>query len=265
MNTQEVLALFNREQRIEIEYPGMRKDVLPGCVRFVRPAPGMSFILYSQINETDVDTVIQDQIDYFTQINQPFSWKVYHYDTPSDLKQRLLAHGFEPDDEDDVMILDLRQAPPELLEPPSADVRRMTNRDQLVDVIRVEEQVWGKNFDWITDRLGGHMEIPGYVSIYVAYAEDQPACTGWTYFVPQGQFASLWGGSTVTEYRQRGLFTALLAARTQEVIQRGYHYLTIDASPMSRPIVAKYGFQHLAYAQDFNWTPKPTNISILSA
>jgi hypothetical protein len=258
MNTQEILALFDREQRIEIEYPGMRKDLLPGCIRFVRPAPGMSFILYSWLDETNADAVIQEQIDYFTQIDQPFSWKVYNYDTPPDLKQRLLAHVFQPDDEDMVMVLDLRQVPPVLLEPPAADVRRITHRDQLADVIRVEQQVWGGTFDWITDRLGGHMDIPDYVSVFVAYADGQPACTGWTYFVPQGQFASLWGGSTVAEFRQRGLYSAILAARVQEATQRGYRYLTIDASPMSRPIVAKHGFQLLAYAQDFNWIPKLT-------
>ena len=261
MNAQEVLALFNREQRFEIEYPGMRKDVLPdeaqpNCIRFVRPAPGMSYITYSQLDEANADAMIQEQIAYFTHIDQPFTWKVYNYDTPPDLKQRLLLHGFEPDDEDAVMILDLRQAPPALLEPLSADMRRITHRDQLADVIRVEEQVWGANFDWITGRLGDHLEIPGYISVYVAYADGKPACTGWTYFVPKGQFASLWGGSTVAENRQRGLYTAILAARLQEALLRGYLYLTIDASPMSRPIVAKHGFQVLAYTQDFHWTPK---------
>ena len=132
-------------------------------------------------------------------------------------------------------------------------MRRITERDQLDDVIRVEEQVWGRNFDWIKTRLGNHLEIPGYLSVYVAYVEGQPACSGWVYYHLNSQFASLWGGSTVPAYRQRGLYTAVLAARVQEAIRRGYRFLAIDASPMSRPIVAKHCFQLLTYAHACEW------------
>jgi hypothetical protein len=39
----------------------------------------------------------------------------------------------------------------------------------------------------------------------------------------------------------------------QEARQRGYRYLTIDASPMSRPIVARHGFIQLTSAIQFGW------------
>ncbi len=253
MHPHEILALFDRQQRIEIEYPDMRKEVLPHVTRFVRPAPGMSFILHSRLNESNADAAIQEQIAYFTQRDQPFEWKVYDYDTPPDLRDRLVAHGFEPDDPDAVMVLDMQAAPPTLLAPVEADVRRIAERDQLEDVIRVEEQVWGRNFDWITTRLGNHLEIPGYLSVYVAYVDGQPACAGWVYYHRNSQFASLWGGSTVPAYRQKGLYTAVLARRVQEAVERGYRFLTIDASPMSRPIVAKHGFQLLTYAHACEW------------
>lgn len=97
MDIQEILALFDQQQRIDIEYPGMRKEVLPQVVRFVRAAPGMSFILYSRLDEAHVDVVIQAQIAYFSQRDQPFEWKVYDHDRPPDLKDRLVAYGFEPD------------------------------------------------------------------------------------------------------------------------------------------------------------------------
>jgi len=254
MDIQEILTLYDQEQRIDIDYPGMQKEVSPQIVRFVRPAPGMSFILHSRLDKTNVDAIIQTQIDYFRDMNQPFEWKVYDHDTPSDLKERLVAHGFELEDPDAVMVLDLQSVPPALLEPVAADVRLLTQREQLDDVIEVEQQVWGRNFDWIKTRLGDHLAVPDYLSVYVAYAEGRPACTGWIYFTANSQFASLWGGSTVPAYRQQGLYTAVLAARVQEAVQRGYRFLTIDASPMSRPIVAKHGFRLLTYAHACEWT-----------
>ncbi len=256
MNIQDLIPLFDQDQRINIEYPDMRKDVLPYLTRFVRPAPGMSFILHSRLNEQNANAVIAEQMAYFAEINQAFNWKVYDYDTPSDLYERLLAQGMEGDDPEAVMVLDLDEAPAVLLEPVTADVRRLTQRDEIKDAIRVESQVWGGNFEWMTNRLGSHLEIPGYLSLYVAYVANEPASTGWIYFHPGSeQFAGLWGGSTVERFRGRGLYTALLAIRVQEARQRGYRYLCIDASPMSRPIVAKHGFQLLTYARYCEWQP----------
>ena len=65
----------------------------------------------------------------------------------------------------------------------------------------------------------------------------------------------MWGGSTLPLYRRRGLYTALLALRVQEAIRRGYRFVAIDTSPMSRPIVEKHGFRLITYAQDHDWQP----------
>jgi len=261
MNSQEILALYDQQQRIEIEYPGTCKEVLPGIVRFTRPAPGGNFILYTHLDEDNVDDEIQKQIAYFSQFDQPFEWDVYDHDTPANLLSRLVASGFQPDEPGAVMALDLQDAPPTLLEPVKADIRQITNSNQLDDVMRVEEQVWGKNFDWLKKRMEGHLEIPGYLNIYMAYVNNQSACAGWVYFHPKSQFADLYGGSTVVEYRQRGLYTAVLARRVQDAIQRGYRFLTINASPMSHPIVARHGFKLLTYSHDCAATQPPIHLA----
>ncbi len=253
MDIETIRNLFDREQRIEVEYPDMRKDAWPHLVRFVRPAPGMSVVLYSHLDEANADRVIEEQIAYFRGLNQRFEWKLYEHDTPPDLRERLLQHGFEAQEPDAVMVLDLQEAPDGLLDPVTADVRRITHSDQLPDAIQILGQVWGGDFNWVTERHGDYLNLPDYFSSYIAYVDNQPACVGWTFFHPNSQFASLWGGSTVADFRGRGLYTAVLAARAQEAIQRGYRFMTIDASPMSRPIVAKHGFRLLTYAHDCEW------------
>jgi hypothetical protein len=254
MNTVDLLALFDKEQRIEIEFPGVQKAAFPHLVRFVRPAPGMNYVLYSRLDEVDIDAAIQEQIAFFSQMDQPFSWHVYDHDTPPDLKDHLIRHGFiDDDDPDAVMVLDVQEASPVLLEPVGDNIRRIVQRDQLDDVTRIEEQVWGGNFAWLKGRLGPHLELPGYLSVYVAYQEQQPACSGWVYFHPNSQFAGLFGGATVSEHRKLGLYTAVLAVRVQEAIRRGYRFLTTGASPMSRPILAKHGFRLLTHAYAYDW------------
>ena len=252
-----LLALFDQYQRIDITYPDMLREALPHLVRFSRPAPGMSFVLYSRLDETNVETTIQEQIAYFSSRSLPFEWKVYGHDTPASLGKRLAAHGLIPEEPENVMVLEVQEAPATLLEPVQTDVRLLTDRQQLTDVIRVLEGVWGGDFSWVTERLGSHMEVPGHLSVYVAYRQGQPACTGWTYFHANNPFASLWGGSTLEAFRHQGIYTAILAARVQEARRRGVHYLTVDASPMSQPILAQHGFRTLTTAQGFEWKPDP--------
>jgi GNAT superfamily N-acetyltransferase len=154
------------------------------------------------------------------------------------------------------MVLELQDTTAALLAAAHADVRALTTRESLEDVIRVEEQVWGGNFDWIRQRLGDNLEIPGYLNVFAAYVDNEPACAAWVYFTRGGAFASLWGGSTVEKYRRRGLYTALLAARVQAARQRGYLFITIEAGPMSQPIVEKHGFRLLTRVRDFELEAK---------
>lgn len=258
METAEILALYDEEERINIEFPDMRKEVLPEVVRFVRPGPAKSFILYSRVDESNAERVIQEQLAYFQELGRPFEWKVYDHDpglAGRALRDRLVGHGFVADEPEAIMALELKDAPAALLEPVGSYVRRLKSREELGEVIGIEADVWGEEFDWIREHLGGDMGRPGYLSVYVAHADGKPACAGWTYYSPNGQFASLWGGSTIEPYRKRGLYTAVLAARVQEAIQRGYRFLTIDASPMSRPIVARHGFRLLTFAHACEWKP----------
>ncbi|MEN6410983.1 MAG: N-acetyltransferase [Anaerolineaceae bacterium] len=254
MNCAEILHLYDEQMRKGMTYPDMRKESLPNVVRFTRPAPGTNFILYSRLDGAHVDEAIEEQVAYFRHFNQPFTWKVYAHDEPPDLLKRLAAHGFDPQDEAALMALDLQAIPADLTAPRrSMDLRRITRSEDLGDLVSLMEMVWGGNFDWMYERIGAHLEIPDFLSLYMIYEADQPVCAGWTYFHPGTVFADLWGGSTLPMYRKRGFYTALLAARAQEAAQRGYRYLTIDAGEMSAPIVARHGFQRLTTVHDCLW------------
>ena len=241
MDIRQILAQFDLDQRRNFEYAGAVREVTPFLVRHLQPPPEASFILWSDLDDKTADDVIDGEIAYFRQRGHSFDWKVYAHDRPANLVDRLIARGFEAEEPDEIMVLDVASAAGPLITSDAADVRKLTDPAQLTDVVRILEPVWNENFDWVYKRMSGHMAIPGYLSIYVAYVDGVPACTGWTYYNP-GHFAGLWGGSTLEAYRGRGLYTAVLAARVKEAMERGVPYLVIDAGPMSRPIVARHGF-----------------------
>ena len=250
MNKSHLITLFDQDQRIDVEYPGMRREVTPDVVRHVDTSgDGEGMIVYSRLSEANADEIIRQQVEYFESIGQAFEWKLYDHDRPPDLKDRLASYGFIVEDVEAIMVLDLKEAPEILRQPVRHDVRRITDPGKISDVLTVKQQVWDDDFSWLGHYLAGALQDhPEQVSAYVAYVDGQPASSARIYFPGHSQFASLWGGATISSSRKQGLYTALLAVRAQEAKARQVRYLTVDASPMSRPILEKYGFELIAYS-----------------
>ena len=255
MDRSRLIELFNRDQRQQVEYPSSRREVVPGIVRLVAlEQGGKGTVIYSDLDGADVEAVIGEQVAYFEQLGQAFEWKVFDFDRPPDLKERLARHGFEVGEEEALLVLDLQQAPARLLQPVAQDIRRVTSSEELDDVIGVEEAVWGEAMDDLRSYLASGLESePERLSIYMAYEAGVAASAAWIYFPRSSQFASLWGGSTLAAYRGRGLYSALLAVRLQEALARGARYLAVDASPMSRPLLEKRGFELIGFTYECVW------------
>ncbi|MFZ0546447.1 MAG: GNAT family N-acetyltransferase [Candidatus Promineifilaceae bacterium] len=255
MDIKEILALYDKEMRQEMAIHKGRREILPELIREIYDDPKRkSFIVYNTVSEENADAVIEREVAYFRGLGRRLEWKVFEHDPLPDLHLRLAAHGFEVEAEGDyVMALDLIDPPEILTAPITADIRRILDPTDIEDVMAVEEAVWEEDFSWLKSELGMVLqERPDELSIYVAYVDGKPASSGWVYFHPGTHFASMWGGSTLPAYRKQGLYTALVAVRVQEAISRGFRFLTIDAGPMSRPIVARHGFRLLTTAYECN-------------
>ncbi len=255
MNIDQIRHLYDQHIRMGQEEPDYQREVTPFVVRHTSlTKEDQGWVSYTRLDEDNVEEQIAEQVAYFSAIRQDFEWKLYDYDAPPDLLKRLEQHGFIIGEQEAIMILEVEQAPVELLRTLPSSVIRVTDMDQVVDMIAVEEQVWGNDHAWM--RLFMHRFLGMYsdrLSAYVVYQDGRPVSCAWTRFHSGQQFASLWGGATLAEYRQRGLYTTLLAARLQEARQRGIHFLTVDASEMSRPILKKIGFRVIALSYPCLW------------
>jgi GNAT superfamily N-acetyltransferase len=258
MNITQWLALYDQDQRMDVRYPDIRREETTRVVRHVALSESQDgMVIYSRLDAESADEVIRAEIEYFNGLGQDFEWKVYSHDQPSDLRERLACFGFEVGEGEAIMALGLAEAPSVLWQPVSQDLRRITDAVGLEDVLSVEQQVWQEDQSQLGKFLGDTMrETPDQIIIYTAYVNDQPASAAWTFFPEGSQFASLWGGSTLEKYRGQGLYTALLAIRAQEARSRGVKYLTVDASPMSRPILEKFGFIKITESYPCMWKKK---------
>lgn len=197
----------------------------------------------------ELDALIGRQRDLFTARGEAVEWKLHGHDQPADLPQRLRAAGFEPEEQETVVI---GLAAP-LAALPSAglsagvQLREVRQRVDLDRIMRMEEAVWGGDHSWHAAALEEEIATdPDGITVVVAETgpgpDDPVVSAGWVRYVPGTGFATLWGGSTRPEWRGRGIYRALVAHRARLAVERGFTHLQVDASDDSRPILQRLGF-----------------------
>ena len=94
MTDAEMLALYDREMRIEITYFDARREATPDVIRQISLNGPEGAILYTRCHPDRTPEVIQEQMAYFQSIGQGCEWKVYAHDNRPDLSESLLAAGW---------------------------------------------------------------------------------------------------------------------------------------------------------------------------
>ena len=260
MYLEELRAIYDQDQRVNVTYPDTRREVVNGViVRHIQTSGRQQgWVLWSQLTADTVDNVIEEQLTYFKDMGREFEWKVYSHDQPADLKDRLAACGFElREPADAIMVLDMHTLPDTLNQPIPEVIRHVTDPDDIPTVMAVLTHVWNEDFAPLGEELANQMrQTPDVLSVYAAFVNSQVVSAAWAQFTPNSQFVGLWGGTTLPEYRKQGFYTGLLAVRAREAQARGRRFLTVDASPMSRPILERFGFVNIAMATACVWHPE---------
>lgn len=277
MTPAEILARFDAEMRIDPPpRPGVQYERVGNVVRGFGT---WHAVVFARLTSANADAAIAEQVAFFHAIAntvgsrgaepaaaanaggpgaRAIEWKVYGHDTPADLGSRLSAVGFEPDEPETLMVLDLA-APPragdagaELSEatatPLGIDIRRVTGAAGLADLIAAGSAAFGRSEAEQMARIGRELSArlgDPALSLHLAYAAGRPVAGARLECPPGRSFAGLWGGGTIPEYRGRGIYRALVQTRAQEARRRGYRYLRVDARETSRPILERLGFVSL--------------------
>ncbi len=258
MQIDELRALYDQDQRRYVQYPDTRREVTAEVVRNIQTVGrGRGWVIWSRLTAETADRVIDEQLARFRDLGCEFEWKVFSHDEPADLCDRLAARGFEIEEPAEaVMVLDLQTLPRLLSQPIPQGIRRITGPEEIPAVMTVLAQVWNEDYTPLGEELAHEMRhTPDALSVYAAFVDGQPVSVAWSRFTPNSEFAGLWGGSTLPQYRKQGLYSGLLAVRAREALARGRRFLTVDASPMSRPILERFGFVTIAMATACVWHP----------
>jgi len=259
----ELLTAYDAQVRDRIP------DPLPRGVTVEREGPllrflGMAargFVVYRDLGGlegADLDELIAHQVEVFAERGERFEWKLHGHDRPKDLAERLRAAGFEPEETETIMIVPVSEFAGDVRLPDGVSLRDVTSRADLLRVAAMERAVWGEygQEDWLVNMLESERAVdPDALTIVVAEADSNVVCAAWIRFEGDTEFATLWGGATLQEWRRRGIYRATVAHRARLAAGRGFRYLQTDASDQSRPILERLGFTAVATSTPYIWSP----------
>jgi GNAT superfamily N-acetyltransferase len=243
-------------------------DPLPAGVTVERDGPlfrvlGLDhrgFITYRDLGGlagAELDALIARQVAFFRDRGEAVEWKTAGHDQPADLGERLAAAGFVPEDLETVVVgpvAALAAAVPVL--PEGVRLREVTAREDLERIVALEEAVWHEDRSHLVHGLAREIEAdPQSITIVVAEAGDTVISAGWVRYEGSTGFASLWGGSTLPEWRRKGVYRALVAYRARLAEQRGKTLVQVDCSPDSRPILERLGLVAVTTSTPYVYTP----------
>ncbi|MFB6780351.1 MULTISPECIES: GNAT family N-acetyltransferase [unclassified Streptomyces] len=208
------------------------------------------------VRGAELDELIARQRDYFAARGEAVEWKIRGHDHPADLTDRLRAAGFTAEDEETILIgLTKDMASPPVL-PDGVALRRVTEAADMHRIAAMESVIWGQDLSMIGDDLAGRIAAaPDDITVLVAEADGELVSAAWLVFRTGTEFAGLWGGSTLSTWRGRGIYRALVAARAEIAAARGVPYLQVDASDNSAPILRRLGFHAVTTTTPYVWSP----------
>lgn len=209
------------------------------------------------VRGTELDRLIARQRDYFAARGEAVEWKTRGHDLPADLPERLPATGFVPEERETVVVgLAEEMAVREPVTPAGVAIRRVTADADMCRIAAMESAVWGQDWSWLAGDLIGRVNTtPDQIAVYVAETESDVVCAAWLVFREGTEFASLWGGSTLAEWRGQGIYRALVATRAAFAAARGVRFLHVDASDDSAPILRRLGFRAVTTTTPYVWSP----------
>ncbi len=207
---------------------------------------GSNRVAWVKWTEDEAEHGINEVLEYYRERDRAFSWCVGPSSTPSDLPLRLEARGLVRIDTFLMLTATL----------PSAPLR--TNPE--VRITEVSDEAGLRVHTEISQATHGHWSPEEFIEAlnerrsYLAFSQRRGgfllgylgqqvvANAGWR-DSRDGRCLYLTGAHTLPAYRNRGVYSTLLAYRLALAARRGCAYAAIRADPLtSAPILLKRGF-----------------------
>jgi hypothetical protein len=243
----EYLDAYDRQLRTEAETPSAVAVTRLGPLRLVTFAGGRGFVTYRDLADGDAATIarwVEEALAHYRQdaAITRVEWKTRGHDRAPGLHDALVRHGFVPGETESIMVGEAALLAVDRPLPAGVELRRVTSEVDVRALSAMQEEVFGGGFgEEMAEALLRRLSFDDGMELWVAEAEGEIVCSGRLEPVAGSEFAGIWGGATRPEWRGRGIYRALTAARARSALRLGKRLLHSDSTEDSRPILERAG------------------------
>lgn len=254
-----LLHKYDDQLRGAAETPSAISVTRHGPLRLVTFAGGRGFITCRDLGGADADTLGRLVPEALARYEADpaithVEWKTRSHDDAPGLHDALLTHGFVPDEPESIMVGEARLLAGDTAVPPGVTLRRITEEDDVRAMSAMVDRVFGDPVsEEMADELLARLARADGMQLWVAEAGAEVISAGRLEPVPGTEFAGIWGGATRPEWRGRGIYRALTAARARAALTEGKTLIHSDSTEFSRPILERSGLVKVSTTVPYRW------------
>lgn len=259
IDTQWYLDAYDEQLRTDAETPSASEVARLGPLRLVTFAGGRGFVTYRDLDGADAETIsrwVREVLAYYRQrpdINR-VEWKTRGHDHAPGLHEALISNGFAPEEPESIMIGETGLLDVDVPLPAGISLRRVTEEADVRAMTTMQDLAFGDPVsDRMADALLRRLALRDGMELWVAQAAGKIVGAGRLEPVAGTAFAGIWGGATLEEWRGRGIYRALTAARARSALSMGKILIHSDSTEYSRPILERSGLVKVSTTTPYQW------------
>lgn len=258
MNATTLLTAYDEQLRTSDVSPDAAITTL-GPVKLIRFAADRGFVTYRDL--ADADEVLIGQLvgaaraffEADTTIRE-VEWKTRGHDHAPGLHEALTAHGFVSQETESIMLGEAQLLAADVPLPEGVAIRQVEDEADVRAMSAMADEVFGGPIsEERANALLQRLQTGDGMELWVAEAAGTIVCSGRLQPVPRSDFAGIWGGSTRPEWRGRGIYRALTAARARSALRMGKTLIHSDSTGYSRPILERSGLIKVSTTTPYVW------------
>jgi ribosomal protein S18 acetylase RimI-like enzyme len=246
--SREYLEAYDRQLRTDAETPSAIAVERLGPLRLMTFAGGQGFVTYQDLGGAGAVTIagwVREALAHYradaaiTRVE----WKTRGHDRAPGLHDALVSSGFAPDEPESIMIGEARRLAAGVAVPDEVGLREVTSEPDVRAMCAMQAEVFGDPYvEDTANAVLRRLATADGMQLWVAEAGGQIVSTGRLEPVAGTEFAGIWGGATRPEWRGRGIYRALTAARARSALGLGKRLMHSDSTEFSRPILERAGW-----------------------
>jgi GNAT superfamily N-acetyltransferase len=254
-----LLAAYDEQLRTQAETRGASAVAHLGPLWLVTYPGGRGFVTYRDLGGADskaIQKMVGEAVAHYERdpAVTRIEWKTRGHDRAPGLHDTLLENGFTADEPESIMIGEAQALAAHIPLPAGVGLRRVTAEADVRAMCSMQAAAFeDPNPDEIADELLARLPWDQGLELWVAESQGQIISAGRLESVQGSRFAGLWGGATRPEWRGRGIYRALTAARARSALAAGKTLIHSDSTEYSRPILERSGLLRVSTTTPYRW------------